>query len=54
MRSPERFKTMLATRCEWAEVEGLCRDAIVKLYSDLVNHFIAEEMKYWVTHQSEP
>jgi isochorismate pyruvate lyase len=53
VRAPERFKAMLATRREWAEVEGLSPDAIEKMYSDLVNHFIAEEMKHWGTHQSE-
>jgi isochorismate pyruvate lyase len=50
--APERFKAMLATRREWAEVEGLSPDAIEKLYSGLENHFIAEEMKHWVTDQS--
>jgi isochorismate pyruvate lyase len=44
---------MLATRREWAEAEGLSPDAIEKMYSDLVNHFIAEEMKHWAAHQSE-
>ena len=27
--------------------EGLNADAIEKLYQDLVNHFIDEEMKHW-------
>ena len=53
VRAPERFKAMLATRREWAEAEGLSPDAIEKMYSDLVNHFIAEEMKHWAAHQSE-
>ncbi|AWY42908.1 isochorismate lyase [Pseudomonas putida] len=52
VRGPERFKAMLATRREWAEAEGLSPDAIEKMYSDLVNHFIEEEMKHWVAHQS--
>ncbi|BFT64238.1 isochorismate lyase [Pseudomonas moorei] len=47
VRARERFDAMLATRREWAEAEGLSPDAIEKLYSDLVNHFIAEEMKHW-------
>ncbi|UZE15460.1 isochorismate lyase [Pseudomonas sp. B21-054] len=51
VRAPERFKAMLATRREWAEAEGLSPDAIEKMYSDLVNHFIAEEMKHWAAHQ---
>jgi len=53
VRAPERFKAMLATRREWAEAEGLSPDAIEKMYSDLVNHFIAEEMKHWTAHQPE-
>ncbi|MBO1540088.1 isochorismate lyase [Pseudomonas sp. OA65] len=53
VRAPERFKAMLATRREWAEAEGLSPDAIEKMYSDLVNHFIAEEMKHWAAQQSE-
>ncbi|MBK5529376.1 isochorismate lyase [Pseudomonas sp. TH08] len=53
VRAPERFKAMLATRRTWAEVEGLNPDAIEKMYNDLVNHFIAEEMKHWAASQSE-
>ncbi|NHA05426.1 isochorismate lyase [Mucilaginibacter sp. HC2] len=45
--SPERFKAMLAERRSWAQAEGLCPDAIEKMYADLVNHFIAEELKTW-------
>lgn len=52
VRAPERFKAMLATRREWAEAEGLSPDTIEKIYSDLVNHFIAEEMKHWAAHPS--
>ena len=47
VRAPERFKSMLAQRREWASIEGLNPDAIEKLYSDLVNHFIEEEMLRW-------
>ncbi|VVO81132.1 hypothetical protein PS903_01779 [Pseudomonas fluorescens] len=52
VRAPERFKAMLATRREWAEAEGLSPDAIEKMYSDLVNHFIAEEMKHWAAQHT--
>ena len=38
-------------RREWAQSEGLNPDAIAKMYSDLVNHFIEEEMKQWEIHQ---
>ncbi|WP_223507306.1 isochorismate lyase [Pseudomonas sp. GL-RE-29] len=47
VRAQERFDSMLAKRREWAEAEGLSPDAIEKMYSNLVNHFIAEEMKHW-------
>lgn len=53
VRAPERFKAMLATRREWAEAEGLSPDAIEKMYSDLVSHFIAEEMKHWAAQQPD-
>jgi isochorismate pyruvate lyase len=47
VRAPERFQAMLEQRRVWANEEGLCPDAIEKLYRDLVNHFIEEEMKEW-------
>jgi isochorismate pyruvate lyase len=47
VKAPERFQTMLQQRRAWAEEEGLNPDAIEKMYTDLVNHFIEEEMKYW-------
>lgn len=51
VRAPERFNAMLAERREWAETEGLSPAAIEKLYADLVNHFIEEELKRWKAHQ---
>jgi len=51
VRAPDRFKSMLEKRREWAQAEGLNPDAIEKLYADLVNHFIEEEMKHWKAHQ---
>lgn len=47
VRAPERFKSMLAQRRQWAEQEGLSPDAIERLFSDLVNHFIEQEMQRW-------
>lgn len=47
VRAPERLKAMLEQRRTWAEEHGLKPDAIEKMYRDLVNHFIAEEMAYW-------
>lgn len=47
VRAPERFKAILATRREWAELEGLSPDAIERMFADLVSHFIEEEMQRW-------
>lgn len=47
VKAPERFKFMLQQRQVWAEEEGLNPDVIEKLYQDLVNYFIQEELKHW-------
>ena len=47
VRAPERFQAMLEQRRVWALSEGLSPDAIEKMYRDLVNHFINEEMSKW-------
>ena len=38
---------MLAQRRQWAAQEGLSPDAIERMFSDLVHHFIEEEMQRW-------
>lgn len=45
VKAPERFKAMLIERRAWAELEGLSPDMVEKLYSDMVNYFISEELK---------
>ena len=52
VRAPERFNSMLVQRREWAASEGLSPDAIEKMYRDLVNHFINEEMTKWQSETS--
>ena len=47
VRAPDRFMTMLKQRRTWAEQSGLNPDVIEKMYTDLVNYFIAEELKHW-------
>jgi isochorismate pyruvate lyase len=47
VKAPERFRNMLLARRAWAEAAGLNPDVIEKMYQDLVNHFIEEEVKYW-------
>ncbi|UGA53566.1 isochorismate lyase [Vibrio sp. VB16] len=52
VRAPERFKSMLEQRRIWASSEGLSPDAIEKMYRDLVNHFIKEEMSEWASEST--
>lgn len=47
VKAPERFNTMLQQRRIWAESAGLNPDVVEKLYRDLVNYFIDEELKHW-------
>lgn len=47
VKAPERVQAMLQQRRAWAEEAGLSADVIEKLYRDLVNYFIEEEMKHW-------
>lgn len=47
VKAPERFNAMLQQRCVWAEEAGLNPEIIEKLYRDLVNYFIDEELKNW-------
>jgi isochorismate pyruvate lyase len=47
VKAPERFKSMLETRRNWAESEGLNPDVIEKMYRDLVEYFIQEELQHW-------
>lgn len=47
VRAPDRFYAMLQKRREWAQEAGLNADVVEKLYRDLVNHFIEEELKHY-------
>jgi isochorismate pyruvate lyase len=47
VRAPERLQAMLQQRRIWAEAAGLSADVIEKMYRDLVNHFIEEELTHW-------
>ncbi len=49
VKAPERFNTMLQQRRQWAEEAGLSPDVIEKVYQDLVNYFIEEELKHWLS-----
>ncbi|SEL28374.1 isochorismate pyruvate lyase [Atopomonas hussainii] len=52
VRAEERLRQVLAQRREWAQTHGLNPDAIERLYSDLIEHFIAEELRHWQAAQS--
>ncbi len=47
VQAPERLKTMLEQRRQWAEAAGLEPDVIEKLYRDLVQYFIEAELTHW-------
>ena len=47
VRAAERFEAMLRQRRAWAEERELDPDMIEKLYRDMVNHFIQQEMAHW-------
>jgi len=53
VRAPERFNAMLEQRRIWASSQGLSPDVIEKMYRDLVNHFINEEMSKWQAESSD-
>ena len=51
VRAAERLEAMLRQRRAWAEEYGLDPDMIEKLYRDMVNHFIQQEMTHWKQEQ---
>ena len=51
VRAAERFEAMLRQRRTWAEEQSLDPDMIEKLYRDMVNHFIQQEMAHWKQEQ---
>ena len=47
VKAVDRFNSMLQQRRVWAEENNLHPDVIEKLYRDLVNYFINEELQHW-------
>jgi isochorismate pyruvate lyase len=47
VRASERFEAMLHRRRAWAAEVGISPDIVEKLYRDIVQHFIREEMAHW-------
>ncbi|WP_026042421.1 chorismate mutase [Pantoea sp. A4] len=53
VKAQSRFDAMLKQRGVWAEEQGLSADLIQKIYGDLVNWFISEEMRHWAEQQPD-
>ncbi|WP_245911914.1 isochorismate lyase [Brunnivagina elsteri] len=47
VKAEDRFNSMLEQRRIWAAEKGLNPDVVEKMYRDLVNYFINEELKSW-------
>ena len=47
VKAPGRFAAMLVERRAWAAQEGLSGDMVEKIYTDMVNYFIKEELDLW-------
>lgn len=47
VRAPERQKTMLDKRRQWAAAEDLNPDFVQGLYEHIVSHFVRSEMAGW-------
>lgn len=45
IQASDRRMAVLQCRRQWAEEVGLCPDVIEKMYDDLIQYFISEEMK---------
>ncbi|MDJ0533319.1 MAG: chorismate mutase [Xenococcaceae cyanobacterium MO_207.B15] len=53
VKGVDRFNSMLQQRRVWAEENNLHPDVVEKLYRDLVNYFINEELQHWGKHTDE-
>ena len=47
VRTPQRVRTMMEKRREWAAEYGLNPDVIEKMFCDLVKYFTEEELARW-------
>ena len=47
VKAPDRLKSMLAKRRQWAEENDLSPDVIEQVYRILVGYFIDREMSHW-------
>jgi len=51
VKAPERFAAMLVERRAWAAHQGLSGDMIERMYTDMVNYFIREELDLWKSNK---
>lgn len=47
VKAADRFNSMLQQRRVWAEKNNLDPDIVEKLYRDLVDYFINQELQHW-------
>ena len=47
VNAEERVKAMMQQRREWATEAGISPEIVEKIYTELVQYFIQEEMKKW-------
>lgn len=47
VNAPDRLVTMLSQRRKWAQENNISPDVIEKMYRDLVNYFIDQELKHF-------
>jgi isochorismate pyruvate lyase len=47
VNAPDRLVTMLSHRRNWAKEKNLSPEVIEKMYRDLVNYFIDQELKHF-------
>ena len=47
VKAVNRFNSMLQQRRVWAEENNLDPDIVEKLYRDLVDYFINQELQHW-------
>ena len=50
VRAEDRVKAMMQQRRVWAEEAGISPEIVEKIYTELVQYFIQEEMKKWQQH----
>ena len=50
VKAEDRVNAMMQQRRVWAEEAGISPEIVEKIYTELVQYFIQEEMKKWQQH----